>query len=114
MRIYRTTLTSLRALRRNVMRSILTTLGIIIGIAAVIAMMEIGNGVKLKMQKQMAALGANNLMVWPGSSRMGGVSGGSGSRVNLTDADCQAIIDMCPAVKMAAPLMNAPDATIVA
>ena len=87
MRIYRTVRTSFRALTRNVMRSILTTLGIIIGIAAVIAMMEIGNGVKLQMQKSMAALGANNLMVWPGSTRTGGVSSGSGGRVNLTDAD---------------------------
>jgi ABC-type antimicrobial peptide transport system permease subunit len=96
------------------MRSVLTTLGIIIGIAAVIAMMEIGNGVKLQMQKSMAALGANNLMVWPGSTRTGGVSSGSGGRVNLTDADCKAIVESCPAVKIAAPLLNGPDSIVIA
>lgn len=107
MRVIRTVRTAVRALKRNVMRSILTTLGIIIGIAAVIAMMEIGNGVSGAMQKSIAALGSNNLMIYPGNSFGGGVSYGSGSRVNLTAQDAEAILERCPAVKEVAPIVNA-------
>ena len=107
MRVYRTVRTAIRALRRNVMRSVLTTLGIIIGIAAVIAMMEIGNGVSNQMQKSIAALGSNNLTVYPGSSFGRGVSYGSGSRITLTAQDAEAILERCPAVRAVAPIVNA-------
>ncbi|QOV88505.1 ABC transporter permease [Humisphaera borealis] len=106
MRVTRTIRTAVRALRRNIMRSILTTLGIIIGIAAVIAMMEIGNGVSAQIQKSITSLGANNLMIWPGSSFGGGVSYSSG-RITLTNQDCDAIMERCPAVLDAAPIVNA-------
>jgi ABC-type antimicrobial peptide transport system permease subunit len=106
MRVFRTIRTAVRALRRNVMRSVLTTLGIIIGIAAVIAMMEIGNGVSGQIQKSISSLGANNLMVFPGNSFGGGVSYG-GSRVSLTVQDAEAILERCPAVSNAAPVVNA-------
>jgi ABC-type antimicrobial peptide transport system permease subunit len=105
MRIVRTVRTSVRALRRNVMRSVLTTLGIIIGIAAVIAMMEIGNGVSRQIQQSLSTLGANNLMVFPGSGWGGGAN--QGSRVTLTVQDCEAILERCPAILNAAPVVNA-------
>src|SRR3954464_5451238 len=94
----RTFQASLRALRRNVMRSALTCIGIVIGIAAVIAMMEIGNGVATLNQRSIASLGANNLMVRPGQAASGGVSWGAGSIMTLTPEDCDAVATECPAV----------------
>src|SRR3954452_24796961 len=99
----RTLQTSLRALRRNIMRSLLTCVGIIIGIAAVIAMMEIGNGVSTLNSRAIASLGANNLLVQPGQAASGGVSFGAGSVQTLTPDDCEAIIRECPAIRAAAP-----------
>ena len=66
--------TALGALRRNKMRSALTALGVIIGVGAVIAMTEIGNGSKAAVQKTIASMGANNLLVLPGAAMSGGVS----------------------------------------
>ncbi|HEX8916168.1 MAG TPA: ABC transporter permease [Humisphaera sp.] len=106
MRILRTLRTSVRALARNVMRSVLTTLGIIIGTGAVIAMTGIGKGVSDQMQRTIQALGSNNLTVFPGSSFAGGVSAGTGSRVTLTAQDAEAIAERCPAVRAAAPIVN--------
>src|SRR5688572_2628907 len=104
--VIRTFQTAMRALRRNVTRSALTCLGIIIGIAAVIAMMEIGNGVSALNEKAIASLGANNLMVQPGSAASGGISWGSGSVMTLTPEDCEAILRDCPAVRAAAPTVR--------
>jgi len=73
----RTLSMAFRALRRNIMRSVLTTLGIVIGVAAVIAMMEIGQGSSQAVQKTIQSMGANNLLVQPGtatSGRMASVS----------------------------------------
>jgi len=103
----RTFQTALRALRRNVTRSALTCIGIVIGIAAVIAMMEIGNGVSALNEKAIASLGANNLMIQPGTAASGGVSWGAGSVMTLTAQDCDAINKQCPAVRMAAPSVGA-------
>src|SRR4051794_26121228 len=99
----RTMQTSLRALRRNIMRSALTCIGIVIGIAAVIAMMEIGNGITTLNQRAIASLGANNLLVMPGQAASGGVSWGAGSVMTLTPQDCDAIARECSAVRAAAP-----------
>ena len=104
MRFVRTINTALRALRRNVMRAVLTTLGIVIGVGAVIAMMEIGQGSSTAIQKTVASMGANQIMVFPGSSSSGGVSFGAGSSVTLTPDDCEAILRECPAVRAAAPV----------
>jgi ABC-type antimicrobial peptide transport system permease subunit len=101
--VVRTFQTSLRALRRNVMRSLLTCVGIVIGISAVIAMMEIGNGVTTLNQRAIASLGANNLLIFPGQAASGGVSWGQGSNLTLTPEDCEAIRSECPAVLVAAP-----------
>src|SRR3989440_2304231 len=103
----RTVQTSLRALKRNVMRSALTCIGIVIGIAAVIAMMEIGNGVTTLNQRAIASLGANNLLVQPGQAASGGVSWGAGSVMTLTPQDCDAILSECPAIRAVAPEVRA-------
>src|SRR5476651_793654 len=72
---------ALRALRRNTMRSLLTCLGIIIGIAAVIAMMEIGQGSAFSIQQTIASIGANVIQIDPSSVSVGGVRSGSGGQV---------------------------------
>jgi ABC-type antimicrobial peptide transport system permease subunit len=106
-KLYRTVRTAVHALRRNVMRSVLTTLGIIIGIAAVIAMMEIGKGSSSAIQRTIASMGANNLLVMPGTAASGGVSFGAGSVMTLTPGDADAILRDCPAVRAAAPVVRA-------
>src|ERR1700733_16095078 len=100
----RTVKTATIALRRNVMRSMLTCLGIIIGVAAVIAMMEIGHGSSTAIQKSIASMGANTTLIMPGTAASGGISWGSGSSMTLTPEDCDAILRECPAVKNAAPM----------
>ncbi|MCE9597447.1 MAG: ABC transporter permease [Spirochaetia bacterium] len=98
--------TSLIGLRRNTLRAALTALGIIIGIASVIAMMEIGNGSAKSIQRTVASMGANNLTVFPGSAASGGVSFGSGSVMTLTPDDVIAVSNQCPAVRAAAPIVR--------
>jgi len=99
--------TAVRALRRNVARSSLTILGIVIGIAAVIAMMEIGKGSSSAIARTIASTGANNLLVLPGTASSGGVTFGAGSVLTLTSADCDAILRECPAVADASPIVRA-------
>ncbi len=105
--VYKTFRTALRALRRNVMRSALTCLGIVIGIAAVIAMAEIGQGSSYMIQKSIASVGANQIGVEPGASHAGGVSAGAQSALTLTPEDAAAIARECPAVQWAAPSVDA-------
>jgi ABC-type antimicrobial peptide transport system permease subunit len=106
-KLYRTLRMATHALRRNVLRSALTTLGIIIGVAAVIAMMEIGQGSSTAIRKTIASMGANNLLVQPGTASSGGVTFGSGSIVTLTPQDAEAILRECPAVRAVAPIVRA-------
>jgi putative ABC transport system permease protein len=99
MKLLRMTLhAAFRALRRNKMRSILTMLGIIIGVAAVIAMVSVGQGANVAVQKQIESLGTNLLMVMPGSTTAGGVRSGWGGVSTLTLQDAAAIKRECPAV----------------
>jgi ABC-type antimicrobial peptide transport system permease subunit len=105
MKLHRILITALRALRRNVLRAGLTTLGIVIGVAAVIAMMEIGNGSSLAIQRTIATMGALNLLIFPGNSMTGGVSFGSGSKLDLTAEDADAIARECPSVAATAPVV---------
>ena len=91
LKLLRTLRMAVVALRRNVLRSALTTLGIIIGVAAVIAMMEIGQGSSKAMQQTIARMGANNLLILPGAGASGGVSFGSGSALTLTPQDGEAV-----------------------
>jgi len=99
--------TALHGLRRNVMRAALTTLGIVIGVAAVIAMMEIGSGSSRAIQATIASMGANNLLVLPGTASSGGVSFGAGSVMTLTPQDAEAILNESPAVRGAVPVVRA-------
>ena len=99
MRLYGILKTALGALRRNVMRTMLTTLGIVIGVAAVITMMEIGNGASIAIQRTMASIGANTLRDHAGRPLTSAASTmGVGSMMTLTPQDADAIIKECSAV----------------
>src|SRR5947209_4173073 len=80
-----------RALRRNIMRSVLTALGIIIGIAAVITTVSMGVGAKAQIEAQVASLGQNIITVFPGSFNAGGMRSGFGFALTLTVEDAEAI-----------------------
>ncbi len=97
---------AVRALRTNKMRSFLTMLGIIIGIASVIAMVAIGSGASKVISEQISSMGSNMLLVLPGSLTSGGIRLGSGSIPSLTYDDAYAIQTQCPAVAIAAPLVR--------
>src|SRR5438876_3788112 len=92
----RTTKMALNALRRNILRSVLTTLGIVIGVAAVIAMTEIGQGSSQAVQQTILSMGANNLLVLPGAASSSGASWGSGTAMTLTPQDAEAILREAP------------------
>ena len=99
--------TAFGALRRNLMRSALTTLGIIIGVGAVIAMVEISDGSRTELMKTMSSMGANVLIVANGAAASGGVSWGSGTEETLTPDDATEIARQCPAVADVAPIVSA-------
>jgi putative ABC transport system permease protein len=82
---------AIAALRANMGRSLLTALGIIIGVAAVIAIVALGEGASASVSSQLAGLGTNLLTISPGSTRSGGAAGGAGTGVTLTSADADAI-----------------------
>ena len=100
---WQTLFIALRALRRNKLRSGLTALGIIIGVAAVVAMVAVGNGAQASITKQVAALGENLLTVFAGSKRSGGVSSGLGSASTITLADVESILREVPDVIAVSP-----------
>jgi putative ABC transport system permease protein len=97
---------SLRALARNKARSILTALGIIIGVSSVIAMVSLGQGAQQQVQAQISSMGTNMLIVSSGSQRTGGVRGGSGSGTTLSPEDVDAIAREAPAVQAVSPAVN--------
>jgi putative ABC transport system permease protein len=97
------------ALRRNRMRSLLTSLGVIIGVGALIVTVASGEGSKAVLEEQLATLGTNLLIVLPGSSTLGGARGGPGSGKPLTHADLLAILKGTSAARYAAPV----DRTVV-
>jgi putative ABC transport system permease protein len=96
MKIGATIVMALRALRRNKLRTVLTMLGIIIGVAAVIAMVAIGNGATSQVEGQIAALGQNVVLVFSGSVTQGGVRQGWGNAGTLKIEDAQAILREVP------------------
>lgn len=106
--------TALRALQCNVTRSFLTMLGIVIGIAAVITMMEIGRGAADQISASISNMGSNILMITPSSIKKAGVSTGSGTGITLTSADCNAIIRECPSVRAATPVVRSGSVQVVA
>jgi ABC-type antimicrobial peptide transport system permease subunit len=104
--IYRALRMAFHALSRNVMRSVLTCLGIIIGIASVIAMMEIGRGSTDSIAKTIGSLGANIIQIDPNYMLIFGVNSGAGAHVTLTPDDADAIRRECPAVPYVAPSVD--------
>ena len=94
------------ALRLNKLRSALTMLGIVIGVAAVIAMVAVGGGAREQVVAQIRSLGANLLVVVPGNITQGGVRLGSGAAASLTDEDAAAIAREVTAAQVTAPFMR--------
>src|SRR5215471_12412400 len=97
---------ALRALKVNRMRSALTMLGIIIGVAAVIAMVAVGSGATARIQEQIQSMGSNLMIVLPGSLSSNGVRLGSGAVASLTQDDAKAIASDCPSVALAVPTVR--------
>jgi putative ABC transport system permease protein len=102
-RILATLKIALRALRRNKLRTVLTMLGMIIGVGAVIAMVGIGNGAKAQIEAQIASFGENLILVWTGSVTRGGVHTGWGSAGTLSIEDAEAIQREIPGVTLISP-----------
>jgi len=94
---------AVEGLSANKMRALLTMLGVIIGVGAVIAMLAIGQGARQQTMQRIQQMGTNVLMVQAGQSMQGAVRGGSGSSTTLTFDDCKAIADKCPSVAAAVP-----------
>src|SRR3982750_3108226 len=106
MRFFNTIKIALRALRRSAMRSVLTALGIIIGVAAVIAVVSIGNGAKAQVEASIASLGQNIISVFPGNFTAGGVRGGFGTASTLTIEDAMAIRNEINGIANVSPEMR--------
>ena len=103
MRITATLKIALRALRRNKLRTVLTMLGIVIGVGAVIAMVSIGNGAKAQVESQIASLGQNVILIFSGSTTRGGMNTGWGSAGTLSVEDADAIRREIPTVLNVSP-----------
>ena len=97
---------AVRALKVNRTRSALTMLGIIIGVAAVIAMVGVGSGATERIQEQIQSIGSNLIIVLPGSISTNGVRLGSGGVATLTEDDAKALAAECPSVALAAPTVR--------
>jgi macrolide transport system ATP-binding/permease protein len=103
--VSRTISTSLRSLRRNTLRSALTTLGIIIGVGSLLAIAEIGKGAWTAIRALLTKTGVDNIVVQAGAASRNGVSLGSGSIKTLTPEDAEIILHECPSVDSLAPLV---------
>jgi putative ABC transport system permease protein len=97
---------ALKALGRNKLRTVLTTLGMIIGVSAVISMVSIGTGARKSVEQQISSAGTNMITVIAGSFNQGGVRGGTGGVTTLTAGDAQAILHEVPGVRWVAPGVN--------
>jgi len=98
---------ALKSIQKNKMRSILTALGIIIGVAAVIVMVAIGTGASARIQSHITSLGTDMLMIRPGSSSQGGVSMGAGSYNRLSLDDVEEIQEQATLAKAVSPVIRA-------
>ncbi len=99
----RTTSTAIRSLRRNAMRSALTTLGIIIGVGSLLAIAEIGKGSWTAIRALLSKTGVDNIVIQAGAASRNGVSLGSGSVKTLTPEDAETILHECPSIDSLAP-----------
>ena len=106
MRFYEILRIAFDALMRNKMRSVLTMLGIIIGVGAVIAMVAIGQGAQVQVDAQISSLGTNVLLIFPGSFTAGAVRTGAQTGTTLTEDDGLAIKEQCPAVAYLSPMLR--------
>ena len=97
---------ALKAIAANKMRSFLTALGIIIGIASVITMLAIGQGTKNSIQANIAQMGSNMIMISPGADRRGGVQQDASSMETLKLTDYQALKDECKYIKAISPVVS--------
>jgi putative ABC transport system permease protein len=98
---------ALGALARNKMRSALTMLGIVIGVAAVIAMIAVGRGAQARVEQQIRGLGTNSILILPGTATASGVRLGSQTAASITEDDAAAIARDLPEVEVAAPSLRA-------
>src|SRR6185436_13622437 len=103
MKLFMTLVIAVRALRRNAMRTMLTALGMIIGVAAVIVMMALGSGARDQIETQIRNVGSNLVTVNAGAQRFGTVRGGQGGSSTLTVADAEAIRENIPGIKHLTP-----------
>ena len=99
-------LSALLAIKAHALRSVLTMLGIVIGVAAVIAMVAVGNGARERVNAQIQALGANLIIIIPGAVTMTGARMGTGNAATLTDADAAALQAEVSQIEAAAPLVR--------
>lgn len=106
MNLWATLRIALNALRINKLRSALTMLGIIIGVAAVIIMIAIGHGAQARVEEQIKSMGSNLMIMLPGSSTSGGVRLGTGAQQRLTEDDAAAIMREVPEVQTVAPILR--------
>ncbi len=95
-----------RALQVNKLRSALTMLGIVIGVAAVIATAAIGSGAKVSIQRQIASIGSNIIIVLPGSLTSSGMRMGTGNAITLTESDARDLSQQCPDIARAVPVVR--------
>jgi putative ABC transport system permease protein len=107
MRQLRSSITiALRSLALNKLRSALTMLGIVIGVASVIATVAVGSGATQRIQEQIASIGSNLIIILPGSTTSSGLRMGTGYAVTLSEADAKEIPAQCPAVALAGPVIR--------
>ena len=107
MKLLQTIRIAFKALRRNPMRAMLTTLGIVIGVSALISMMEIIAGSSTSIREKISSMGANVLIIIPKTAETSGVTIGAGSAMTLTPDDSEAVHQHCPSIKSAAPIVRA-------
>ena len=106
MNVFDTVVMALISLRRNPTRTLLTMLGIIIGIGAVITMMEIGKGSSTAIRTTIERMGAGSGIIYPGVRRVAGIRAGTNSWASLLPADAEAILRECPSVSLVSPIVR--------
>jgi putative ABC transport system permease protein len=97
---------ALKALRKNKLRSLLTVLGVVIGVCAVITLVNLGSGAQISIEKAISGLGTNLLIIFPGSVTQGGIRTGYGTVTTLIAEDAEAILNECTAVQMVTPVVT--------
>ena len=113
MNTFDTVIMAMVSLKRNPTRTMLTMLGIIIGIGAVITMMEIGAGSSTAIRTTIERMGAGSGVIYPGVRRVAGIKGGTNSWASLLPADAEAILRECPSVSLVSPMVRSSTAQAI-